>query len=373
VVFRIVFVVLTFTGGAGILLYIVAAVLLPGDHGEPPPINDALRYVERGRPHRWLGIVLVVVALAILIDNSHGVGVSIFWGLALIALGVLLFQHDRAPWEWTPTPAGTGAGAGAAEAGLEGGGAAGGGAEPASTGESTAAASWATPSWGGGPSHGERYRGYRRARVDPGPPVGWITVALSLVAVGVAVMLSNAGAISLTVGSALAIVLAVLGAGLVVTAFVGRGRFVLILFGVLLLPFVATASLVDEPLGGGTGDQSFLPQSAQQVKPQYDIAAGRLTLDLSAAHLGSAPTHVRASVAFGDLVVWVPRDLPVTVHAHIGGGRIEALGRTDQGMQISDDISAPGTTTENALSLDLGVGFGDIHVQRSDAPSGVPQ
>lgn len=371
VIVRIVFVLLAFAGGVGIGLYVLAAILMPRDDGEPPAVHGVVRRIEDRRSQRWLGIVLIVVAVALIADNVHGFHTGIIWGLLLILLGVLLFEGEWAPWSTAPAGASTTPPPPVppATAMSETAGAAASVAYGAPTAPSAPPAppSWSTPSWGGArTSAGAAYQTWQRRR--SGPPVGMITVALTLVAVGVAVMLGNAGAISLTVGSTLAIALTAIGAGLVVAAFLRRGRGLLILLGLLLVPVVFAGSVVDEPLTGGTGQRDYAPARAQDVQREYTLAAGQLTLDLGSAHLGAAPTTVHVRVAMGQLIVHVPPDLPLTVHGHVGAGRMELLGNDQDGIQVDSTVTSAGAISdENRLTLDLDVGLGQIHVDRDTA------
>lgn len=363
--FRIGFVVLTLFGGAGVVLYVIAALLMPTGHGPAVLGRGTWRDFEHRIRHRWIGIGLIVVAIAVLTSNVHLLQPGIVWGLALIVLGVLLFQMETAPWErapdshvLSPPPSGAAADLGA------------GGASSTGAAESPPPPPvWAPTAAWGAPPPPPRQR--EAARHRPRSPLGWITVALSFVAVGVAALLGAAGAVSLSVGGALAIALVVVGVGLVVSAFTRRAPG-LILLGILLLPFVGAASLVDEPLSGGAGDRYVQPHAATELQDRYEIAAGRLTIDLTQAHLGGAPSQIHGSVAFGRLDVIVPTDLPVVIHGHVGAGQLDLLGRIDDGLQVTSDVSDSGSPGGRTLTIDARVGFGDIRVWRQGAPVGGP-
>lgn len=362
--FRIGFVVLTFTGGAGVLLYLVMALLMPTEDGRAALGRESWRGWERRRSHRWVGIALIIVAAAIIASGVGAFHAGIVWGVALIVLGVLLFQQETAPWDrpvyaggpQQPQPPGDAATAGPTAAQIA----------PAS-----GPPAWTpTPAWGGGYAYDRHRMRHEHRHHHPRSPVGWITVALALVGAGTAALLNSAGVVSMTTGGVLAVALVIIGAGLVASAFI-RGRTPgLVLLGFLLLPFTAAASLVDQPLGGGVGDRVFQPHSLAEVHSRYDIAAGRLTLDFSQADLGGAARTVKATVAFGRLNVVVPRDVPVVVHGHVGGGRMDLLGRDNRGANVDDDIRDNGTG--DTLTLDLSVGFGEIWVWREGTtPLGV--
>lgn len=363
VIVRIAFVVLIFFGGAGVILYALGALLLPGENGEPAPIHDMMVRVGHSGHHRDLGIVLLILAAAFLSDNFHTPDDSVIWGVALIAIGLVLFQLKGGPSRSTAVPAGSAPPPPPAPSA---------GVGPTTTGGQPTAPAWqSTPSWGYRSDRQQR-RAEHRARHHVGPPIGLVTLALAMLALGTALLLSQSGAIPLTVGSALAIVLGVFGAGLAVGSFFRRS-WLLIVLGVLLMPLVVAGGLLDEPLSGGVGERLVQPTAPQQVKAEYDLAAGHLALDLTRAHLGAAPTTVRIRVGLGQVDVDVPPDLPVVVHGHAGAGRLDLFGHVSQGARISDDIGDGGTTDENLLTIDVGVGLGNVQVMRAGIPLGVQQ
>src|SRR6187397_1951270 len=116
--YRVGFVVLTLIGGAGILIYIAAALVIP-DEGEEDSIAAAALRDRRDRPWPLIGLALPAVAALVLLSRA-----SVWprgdaaWILLLIAGGiVLLLTHgtsseapvdanvpgDRprpSPWRW---------------------------------------------------------------------------------------------------------------------------------------------------------------------------------------------------------------------------------------------------------------------------------
>ena len=96
-VFRLAFVVLTLLGGAGILIYIAAALVIPNEGDEQ---SFAERALAQRRDHPWRLVALALVALAILAilsqaDTWPSAGTA--WTLAVIGLIVLLFTSARRP------------------------------------------------------------------------------------------------------------------------------------------------------------------------------------------------------------------------------------------------------------------------------------
>ena len=75
---RLVFALLAFAGGAGLVAYAAAWIGLP-DEGQAPP----------RRARRWLGVVLLGVG-AVVALRSSGVADSLLWPAAIVAAGTLL-------------------------------------------------------------------------------------------------------------------------------------------------------------------------------------------------------------------------------------------------------------------------------------------
>jgi len=98
-VYRVGFVVLTLLGGAGILIYLAAALVMPDEGHEDSFATAALRN-RRDRPWPLIGLGLVAVALVTLLSRAtlwpHGDA----WILLLIAGAAILWitrQGKRAP------------------------------------------------------------------------------------------------------------------------------------------------------------------------------------------------------------------------------------------------------------------------------------
>ncbi len=116
-VFRIIFVVATFFGGFGLLLYIILALLVPADDQTPDePIkkvrtvaaqvgravengtNIAKAEVSRRRgDHAWAGLVLVLAGILFLLANFgffRWVDAGKFWPILLILIGLFIVARE---------------------------------------------------------------------------------------------------------------------------------------------------------------------------------------------------------------------------------------------------------------------------------------
>jgi hypothetical protein len=176
--------------------------------------------------------------------------------------------------------------------------------------------------------------------------------------------LDNFGVVDMTPTRTLALMLTVVGLGLLVSSVWGRAGW-LILLGVLLLPVVAATSVLNDlPVAGQTGDRVERPRTLAEVSPEYRLAAGNLTIDLSRVPFGPRPTTVDARVSAGEVRVIVPADQPVKAHATVGVGDIRSLGRETSGFQARSDVTDGESERLGQLVLDLRVGVGSIRVER---------
>jgi phage shock protein PspC (stress-responsive transcriptional regulator) len=392
IVFRIAFVVLTFTGGVGLLLYAALWIAVP-----PAGASESIGQAALRRPNArtWIGLVLVLIAISVLSGELGLDRPGVIWGLVLIAVGVMLLRREPSigaggPYEPGGDRSATG-GPGQAGASPAGPPPAGWGGGPATAGwgpPPPAGASVASPSFGGPPSSGVLTGGgappgdaatTARAWGEPPPEgwtvgrsrsnLGWVTLAVAFLAVGVAAFLNNVGMAELTIGRILALFLTVIGVGLVVGAVLHQRSILLVLFGVLLIPVVMAASVLDVPLRGGAGPRRFQPLSVADIRDRYELAAGDLVIDLTDVHFGKEATLVRARVGAGRVAVYLPEDVPVEMKAKTGIGVAQFLGRRyEGGVQVTANASAPGSERIGLVTLDLEAGYGFVQVVRGEPP-----
>ena len=97
-VFRVGFVVLTLLGGAGILIYAVAWLVMPDDGKDDSVATTALRN-RRDRPWPLIGLGLLAVAALILLSRATLRPDGDVWWLFLLAGGLILWltRHPKEP------------------------------------------------------------------------------------------------------------------------------------------------------------------------------------------------------------------------------------------------------------------------------------
>jgi phage shock protein PspC (stress-responsive transcriptional regulator) len=319
VLWRVLFVVLSFFGGLGIVLYLLGIVAIP-EEGEERAIADRLLHGP-DRHLRTGSLILVILLVAFtfgLLSDTDG-------ALAAIVLGGLAFLWWRSRTERAavapPAPA-------------------------AAAGDGTTAV--------GPPVRTPPAPAPRRPR----SPLGGLTVSLAGLAAGVLVLLGATGAASVPVEVVLAAALATVGAGLVVGAFFGRAPGLTALAVLLSLALGATAA-VRPAIDAGVGDRTWTPTASAS----YRLGVGEGTLDLRSLPATGDPVALKARVDVGHLLVLLPDRLRVTVDARAGIGDVQVFGTETSGRRAVQhvDLGPPGG---RRVTLDLSVRTGVVEVRR---------
>jgi hypothetical protein len=207
-----------------------------------------------------------------------------------------------------------------------------------------------------------------RAPAVPRPrsPLGWYVLAATLIAVGLLAIVSQVGKIEVQPGQFFGAALAVIGIGLVVGAWWGRAR-ILILLALLLMPMAVTASFITTPLEGGVGVPRFSPANAAELRDEYRLLAGNLTLDLAELSVGRRDVRIGASVAVGQLTVILPRDASVELRMRAGAGQVTLFNEYTVGTSL-DDVYVRHHRFGTTYILDLEVGIGEVLVINDIGP-----
>jgi phage shock protein PspC (stress-responsive transcriptional regulator) len=339
---RIGFVGLIIFGGAGLVLYLVAWLLMPAEGQDVSPVEALFRRIGL-TPQRigWIAVVLVAVIFLssfpvggpldgsgnLYIGPLPGIDPVAFWAVAVIVVGYLLIRRRETA--------------------------------PATAGVVVAPAAPAVVA-------APRAPAVRR----PPSPLAWYVYAAILIAVGLLALASQVGNVKVAPGQFFGTALAILGIGLVVGAWWGRAR-ILILLALLLVPLAVAASFITAPLEGGIGGMRFTPANAAELRDEYRIMGGMLILDLTDLSITAQPVHIAASVAVGQLVVILPPDASVELRARMGAGQVTVFDYYDAGTILTN----AGTSLDEqyvrihrygpTYILDLQGGIGDLFVTNS--------
>ena len=318
--FRIGFAILALVGGAGILLYVAAWLVIPDEGESGSIVSEALRR-RRDRPWLLAGVALVAIALVSLFGQADFWPNSGFaWTLLLLGALAIMFAQRRAADRTAPDDSST-------------------------VPDVSAAPDAATPA------------------APPRQP--------SLLLPGLGVLLAAAGALALLeavgvdVRWDVALAVGAIGTGVAVVAGVALRRRTggLVVVGLVLATLAIAVSAVDVRLEGPIGTRVYTPVETSDLKRDYDISIGDLRLDLSNAALAEGDTEVDANVGIGELTVIVPEDVALDVDASASAGEVTVFGRSESGVDADLSESIPARGSDRTLRIDAHVGLGDVIVE----------
>ncbi|MFF2185565.1 PspC domain-containing protein [Streptomyces sp. NPDC058155] len=392
VIFRIVIVVLTLTGGIGLIFYGFAWLLVPLD-GED---DNELRRLLSGRVD---GASLIAVLLALvgcglflsMLNNGETLGFATL--LSIAAIGAAVWSQRRHATSQEGGPLDPGTAAAVAEAPPE-----------TKAPPTPGSPSWwrdpivkdgttgpPSPSgylWGPDDEADEAGRGSKRRGAGKrkssgdscgrhGPRgIGGRIFLLALLAGGLALRLSwdsEPLGTSLQIGFAAA--LGVFGIGLAVSAFLGRTGFGTIFLTVVTAGLLAGSAAIPKDIGTDWVRKTWSPAAVASVAPMYELGTGVGKLDLTAVDVPAGETlRTKAEVGAGKLKVVVPRGVTLKVHAETGLGDIRLPGEPPNDIDLSPaqertrTVAPPkGVKPAGTLDLRLEVGVGQVEVTRAAA------
>ncbi|WP_405822494.1 PspC domain-containing protein [Streptomyces sp. NBC_00838] len=391
VIFRIVVVVLTLTGGIGLIFYGFAWLLVPLD-GED---ENELRRLLSGRVD---GASLIAVLLALvgcglflsMLNNGETLGFATLLSIAVI--GAAVWSQRRYTTTQEGGPLDPGRAAAAAEAPPE-----------TKAPPTPGSPSWwrdpivkdgttgPAPSgylWGPDDEDDEAGRGSKRRRAGKrkssghscgrhGPRgIGGRIFLLALLAGGLALRLSwDSQPLGTSLQIGLASALGVFGLGLAVSAFLGRTGFGTIFLTLLTAGLLAASAAIPKDIGTQWVRKTWSPAEVASVAPVYELGTGVGKLDLTSVGVPAGDTlRTKAEVGAGKLKVVVPRDVTLKVHAQAGLGDIRLPGEPPNDIDLSPaqertrTVAPPkGVKPAGTLDLRLEVGVGQVEVTRAAA------
>jgi phage shock protein PspC (stress-responsive transcriptional regulator) len=317
VVYRVAFAALILLGGAGLVLYAAAWLVIPEEGREQSILGQAL-HDHRERPWLVVGLGLIGFALVVAIaEGSLWLFDGDLWVAALVA-GILLVWWQTSERR-TAAPA-----------------------SPASAAEGDVPP----------PSPGRRRL-----------PVFLPTLGVLIAGAGVLGLLDAIDVVDVDWTLALTIGVVLIGIAVAVGAFVG-GVGGLAVVGVVLATLMVGVTALDIPLDGPIGSRTERPVSVQELDEPYRQSIGSLELDLRRLTLPAGTTHVETSVGIGELTVLVPPDARVDVDATVEAGEATVFGLESDGRNIDIREVQPGSSpAAPTLEIEAEVGFGNLEVR----------
>lgn len=353
VLWRVLLAVLGFFGGIGILVYISAWLIIPGEGDTASPVESML---GRGRSSMSpvtvivLGI-LVAVSFAFIVTDAFR---AVLLGAAILISGALLLNRERPGRPGPPV------------------------APP--------------PAWPTAPEappggvrlpfapHGP----YASPAPPPPPPVprperkrprersalGGVTFSLVFLVLGLLTLLDLTGVPALGASAYFAAVLATTGLGLLVGAWFGRARW-LIALGLITAAALGVATVAESDRFRTVNQAvTWAPASHAELASRYENLSGNSLLDLRSVDFTGKHSEVTVAVTAGKATVILPPDVDATVTATVTVGDAVVF---DQGVakrsgsagshRESTDLGADGPGG-GTLRLSVHVDVGKLEVTR---------
>lgn len=349
IIVRVALVVGVFFGGAGLLAYVGAWVLVP-EEGTP---DEPLGLDNRSRSLALAGVGV----LALLCAVGDWAGAFWFpWPLAVLAAFAVWFLHrkDRgAPGPLQPPAHGT---APAPSYGPVHGPAP---EPPAAPGY------WAGAQEPPPPAPPASYARVPRTPRNPrkrGPFLFLPTVALIALAEGVLGVVDLAG-IGVADSAYPTLALGIIAAMLVVGSFWGRAG------GLIALGLVAALLTVGATLSSAYPEDRdvYTPTRAAEVPSAYDLGGGELVLDLSGVDDVSAldGREIAVDGLGGRVEVVVPDGVDVAVSTQTAAGDSRVFGQRSDGLDVTLDGYLDGGDDAPELSITVDLLVGEIIVREA--------
>lgn len=339
-VYRIAFAALALVGGTGLLLYLAAWLVIPGEHDDESIAVEALRG-RRDQPWLLVGVGLLAFGALFALSEVHfWPGTGNVWLAATLVGGAIVWWHVSQRAE-RPLAVQTAAAP----------------VEPAVSADEAVTPDEATT----------------RVQAPPPPPprppkkpsLFAPVLGALFAAAGLFGLLAVLDIYDVDVAAALAAGVVIVGAAIAFGALTQRRVGGLVFLGLILLAAFAVAAITPVSVSAGVGEKTERPTTVTALHSSYEHGIGDLELDLSDITLPAGTTSVDASVGIGKVVVTVPQDVALVIDAHAGVGSIDLLGARDDGVDADRQLSLPGSTPDApVLDLEADIAVGDIQVQR---------
>ncbi len=387
VIFRIGLVVLSITSGLGLVFYGFAWLFVPYEDEEE---NEARRLLSgRVDGQALTAVLFALVGCGVFLTLLNNGGALTFAAvLTLLLAGAGYWSQQRGALDPAPVTAHA-----AADAPPEAK------APPVAGGPSwwrdpmaKDGAHERSPSYFWGPASLDiayqptgGHQGVPRAKAAAAPPpapprprgprgIGGRVFLLALLAGGLGTGLTwENHPLGTTLQTGLACALGVFGLGIAVSAFLGRTGAGSIVLAVLTAGLLAGAAALPENITTNYARADWIPRSAADVRPQYEVGLGTGRLDLSRIDVGKGRTlKTSAEVGMGDLRVIVPKDATVRLHAEVGLGALGLPNDKNKDLDVAPDrekdvtLKPPsGSKDGGTIDLRLEVGVGQAKVTRA--------
>jgi phage shock protein PspC (stress-responsive transcriptional regulator) len=198
---------------------------------------------------------------------------------------------------------------------------------------------------------------------DPGRTAARAGLLVLGILAGIGAAIAVAIVAALGGGVVIAVLTIVTGLVLVATAFLGGARWLIVPALVLALPLALVAA-ADLDVEGGTGQRVYRPHDVSELRTDYKLGMGELTVDLRNVDLPSGRTDLAIDLGLGQATVRVPDGVCVTSDVNVGAGSVNLFDRINDGIDVAvadTGMPAPG---QPLLHVNADIGAGELVVHR---------
>lgn len=350
---RVAFVIATFVGGAGFVMYAACWMLIPKDGNDISPLGHEFK-ATNDLQFRILGLALGAgLALAAALGSTPWVfgtwSNQGTWLVATIAVTVGIVYWFTAVNRGTDTPAPA--------------------APPATSNNDSTPVPFAPPPSGSGPSSSAAHTDPESREPKPKPEPGRSALFMLTFSTG-AIVLGSMALWSMvsepfvwTTYVAVAIGIVAIGT-LVGVRWGNPGP--LLGMGVLLSVVLIIGSGIPS---ASVGSVNLEPQTVAEISEPVRLGVGEIIIDLRDISPESPSTgHTwKVQNGIGNVEIIVPQDLDVSVDARVRIGQVSVFGAEEEGAQFSagrgNEIQVP-SEQPGALHLDVSTTIGEVKVTR---------
>jgi phage shock protein PspC (stress-responsive transcriptional regulator) len=358
VLFRVLFAVSAFFGGAGVLAYVIAWAAIPEEGAVHAPIDRFIGELRRRHIPVWL-VVLVGSILLWVVAFSWWAPGPFLPVIAVVILLVAVFGRRGATNLRTASD-------GAPTVSLQ---------KDAADGTAETSALGA-PDWVGSTrawmNEAKQASRERRRRAFPVRISVLTALAITLTILGIA---DGVSGIRLPVY--FWVTSGIVGLGLIVGMVLRRTPWSMVPLLVPALAGMIAFGNSHSSLHDGIGQKDWTPASASDVRSDYRLAFGQGILDLR--HIGtvSIPHDIDITMAAGQVKLLLPSDMNATVYANVRIGEIEVDGTTvadsdggsfhrTHGYDIDHTVVAPTGATGSPITITVHLADGNVTVDHQN-------
>ena len=162
-------------------------------------------------------------------------------------------------------------------------------------------------------------------------------------------------------GAIVAGVVIVLGLAMAAAAFRGGARWLILPALAVALP-AGVVSAADVDLHGGAGERSYRPHTIEEVRDEYRLGMGDMTVDLRQVSFPPGDRELDLRMGTGHIELIVPEQVCVVTRARVGAGYVGALDRESGGLDVDWDDAPKPPAGVPRLVVDADIGIGAIMV-----------